>query len=85
MPLVWGISADFWVQHEIANCELQKKIAHAHVRAHSHVCNVRANIVFYVGAMCVRAALFRVCNRTFAHFCTILHTFCDILKTFQGG
>jgi hypothetical protein len=25
-----------------SNCELQKKIAHAHVRAHSHVCDVRA-------------------------------------------
>ena len=32
------LKSEFWT----ANCELQKKIAHAHVRAHSHVCDVRA-------------------------------------------
>ena len=28
----------------LANCELQKKFAHAHVRAHMHVCDVRAKL-----------------------------------------
>ena len=53
-----------------ANCELRKKIAHAHVRAHSHVCNVRAKSIFE-----------RACDVR-SHICTFSHIFHTHYVTF---
>ena len=59
------------------SCE--KKFAHAHVRAHSHMCDVHAKSILE------RAWDVRSCG-TFqdvrSHICKFLHTFCDISKTF---
>ena len=56
-----------------AICELRKKFAHAHVRAHTHVCDVRAKSTFECACDVRACGTFIGCvmwDRTFAHFRT---------------
>ena len=56
------------------------KIEFAHVRKHSHLCDMCAKTILKcscnVHAMCLCAALFPPCNEHL-HFRNLLHIFCD--------
>ena len=56
------------------------------MRAHSHVCDVRAKRVFECacdGRACGTFLGCAMCDRTFAHFRTFFVHFCDILRIFK--
>ena len=71
-------------RNQTVSCEI--KFAHAHVRAHSHVCDVRAKGVFECVCDVRACGTFlgcAMCDRTFAHFHTFFVHFCDILRIFK--
>ena len=71
----------FKINHEFQSVSCEKKFAHAHVRAHSQVCDVRAMFVraaLLLGVPCAIAHL-----HIFATFRTFLSTFCDTLRIFK--
>ena len=57
----------------IQSVSCEKKFAHAHVRAHTHVCDVRAKSMFERACDVRACGLFNgcaMCDRTSAHFRT---------------
>ena len=79
----WSQNAEHAKQHvfigekKYRTVRCENKFAHAHVRANSHVCDVRAKRSWkraYDVCACVRAALFWACDVRL-HFITLLQTF----------